>query len=658
MKKSLILIMALFALVLLSCNKKEKEKPDETKEPAELQVVTKTFVVENGDGTLEIPVAANYGIKVTVAEDAKGWLSYIQTKAIKESTVVVGYRANTLMSTRTGNVTITVEDKSETVAITQAAATPVISGISVDSKKVNPKGDSFEVTVTSNDEIVATPAVNWISVKPGNANSFTVQVSLNDSGDAREGTVVFSAKSDSNVKESVSVTQKAANVDPRAISILSFGNDAVTDAMHYLYPVLAEMGYTKIRLGNLYIGNSDIDKHLEAVSDSGKVYKFNYIEEGEWKTADTSAVFVLEPEDWDYIVLSQTADNAPNASKYDKIGDLVNAIRVSNPFTSIAWNIGWAPKNGEEAFEGIIDAVSTVVKANNEIEVVIPAGTAIQNLRTSHFEDNVTRSDNKNLSFNIGRPTAAYAWAASLTGKSIDASAYVPDDVDDKGEAKYQYESDYLPAIKEAVKAAVASPLKLTASKEYAPHQSKLDKDLLKAGMAALGYPESMLNSYVEVPFTVIHNAFYNSSANQKSTIAADSPSTIMAGYSGSKGETNRKFAATHIFPHDALPVGTLIVLIDNTLQYCPEGWNTLSTANDGEGGRPSRPGNVTANVTEVTDAWWGTFTYRAFNISKRDGTVMTDADWAKAEKGFGILIPKTAIGDGLENYGNGSWKW
>ena len=481
----------------------------------------------------------------------------------------------------------------------------------------------------------------------------TLEVSINDSGAAREGEVVFSAASDANAKAVFTVTQKAANIDPNAISILALGNTGTIDAMNYLYPILKEMGYTSIRLGNLYIGDSDLEKHIASISDSTNVYKFNCIEDEAWVTKDTSAVSVLEPEDWDYIVIGQTVANAVDESKYAAAADLVKAIRVSNPFTPIAWNMGWAPKNGAEQYEAISDAVATIIKANKDIEVVIPTGTALQNLRTSHFEDNVTSSDNKNLSYNIGRPVAAYTWAAALTGKSIDALNYLPDDLTDDGKAsRYQYESDYLPAIKEAVKAAISAPLKVTESANYAPYKSAVDMALLKAGMAALGYPESMLNNYVEMPLTIIHNAFYNSGAAQKSTIAADSPSTIMAGFSGSTGSTNRKFAATHILPHSALPIGTLIIIVDNTLQYRPEGWKTLSTANS------PRPDNVTDNVTEVTDEWWGSFTYRAFNISKRDGSEMTDADWAKVHKGFAIFVPKTSIGDGLENYGDGSWKW
>jgi hypothetical protein len=36
----------------------------------------------------------------------------------------------------------------------------------------------------------------------------------------------------------------------------------------------------------------------------------------------------------------------------------------------------------------------------------------------------------------------------------------------------------------------------------------------------------------------------------------------------------------------------------------------------------------------------------------------MTQSDWTKALKSIAIFIPKTALGDGLEDYLNGNWNW
>ena len=89
----------------MSCHKEKKEKPTPT-DPDAIEVATTSFVAEKGDGTVEIPVSANTKLSVTIANDAQQWLYYAETKAMTNSTVVIGYRANPTAKQRTGNVTI------------------------------------------------------------------------------------------------------------------------------------------------------------------------------------------------------------------------------------------------------------------------------------------------------------------------------------------------------------------------------------------------------------------------------------------------------------------------------------------------------------------------------------------------------------------------
>ena len=650
MKQKFLALLAIFALVAFSC-KKEPKPTEETPEPDAMEVATTSFVAEKGDGTIEIPVSANVKLSATISDDAKDWLYYVETKAMVDSKVVVGYRANPTTKQRTGKVTITGGTIKTEVSVTQAAGDPTLT-LAAEGQKVNPRGETISVAFTTNDAVNVTPSVSWIKVKSIKDGAQELEITLNDTGAAREGVVTFATVTDASVKADFAILQKAANIDPNAISILALGNTAVTDAMNYLYPVLKELGYTTIRLGNLYIGDSDVDKHVASIADSTVTYKFNYIKDEAWATADATAFSVLEPEDWDYIVLSQNTDKAVDAASYAAVKELEAAVRVTNPFTPIVWNMGWAPKGNTEAYETVADVMATVIKADKEISAIIPAGTALQNLRTSFMGDNVTRSDNKNLSYNIGRPVAAYTWAAALTGKSIDALTYVPDDKNGDGKLIYQFEPYYLPAMLEAVNAAIKTPFKVTATTTYAPRVSKVDMNLLKAGMASLGYPESMLANYIELPMVMIPDAFYNSGGSFGGTVAAAAPSNLCAGFTGSTGTTQNGFMATLIFSHDQIPVGSMIVLLDNTLQYRPEGWTALSATNS------KRPDNVTAPVVSVSDDWWGSFKYRAFNISKKAGGAMTQADWEKVLKSFAIFIPKTALDDGLEDYLNGNWNW
>ena len=229
MKKTLLALLAVSSLFLISCHKeKGKEKPTPA-EPDAIEVATTSFVADKGEGTVEIPVSANVKLSVTIANDAQQWLYYAETKAMTNSTVVIGYRANPTAKQRTGNVTITAGTEKAVVAITQAAGDATLE-LGATSQKVNPRGETITVSFTSNDEVNVTPAVTWIKAKDVKDGVQTLEISINDSGAAREGEVVFSAASDANVKASFTVTQKAANIDPNAISILALGNTGTTDA--------------------------------------------------------------------------------------------------------------------------------------------------------------------------------------------------------------------------------------------------------------------------------------------------------------------------------------------------------------------------------------------------------------------------------------------
>ncbi|MBQ8861813.1 MAG: DUF4886 domain-containing protein [Clostridia bacterium] len=71
----------------------------------------------------------------------------------------------------------------------------------------------------------------------------------------------------------------------------------------------------------------------------------------------------------------------------------------------------------------------------------------------------------------------------------------------------------------------------------------------------------------------------------------------------------------------DQLPVGSVII-VDEGYQYRPEGWQDTSTKNTA-----GRPGNVTETCVVVDEAWWTGFNYRAFNLSKVDGSVIGKTD-------------------------------
>ncbi len=86
------------------------------------------------------------------------------------------------------------------------------------------------------------------------------------------------------------------------------------------------------------------------------------------------------------------------------------------------------------------------------------------------------------------------------------------------------------------------------------------------------------------------------------------------------------------MFTRDEIPAGSIIE-IDAGYQYRPEGWKALEK-------QDARPNNVQTPRVVVDEAWWGDYTYRAFNISS---TANQDigGNPAAVEPHFRIYVPK-----------------
>lgn len=649
MKKGLLVLLALTTVFAFSC----KEKPQPTPEPPEeevLTVPTKTYSVDKNDGSLDIDLQANYKFTATVSDDAKEWLYVASTRAVESHVVTVGYRANPLPKERRGIVTIKSTTLSETVEIIQAPGDATIS-VNVEGGTVNPRGMTVVIPVTSNDEIVVTPDVRWMRVKEVTSEGYVIEIDINDTGAPREGTITFSSKNDPNVKATVTFTQKPANVDPHTLKLLAVANTAVEDAMQDIYPVLKALGYTNLKVG-YFLVDENLDSQAEKISAENATLKYYYTDsQGTWNNKDTLVTDVLSPDDWDYVILGQTIADGGNGATFDAgITKIVETIRKTCEYVPFAWYMTWAyqasstnagfkayDNNQADMYDAIVSAVKGNIEGKADIEKIIPVGTAVQNLRTSFFEDNLT-SNGVNLSVNIGRLTAALTTAKALTDKNITGVDYT------FNPERYKYESYYLPAIKEAVNSAIANPFKVTESVNYLPRKTKIaDAAGAKNMITAAGFNPA---DYVEVPVTIIHNAYF----------ASTESSTLKTGFNGTAAsDANlKKFAATHIFPKAQIPIGTLIVVMDG-YQYRPDAWTALNAVTDSG----SRPGNVTGGVVEVTDAWWGSFTYRGFNIAKSGAPELSDSEQNTLDGVFGIFIPKSVLGlGGLEDYGNGQWTW
>lgn len=145
----------------------------------------------------------------------------------------------------------------------------------------------------------------------------------------------------------------------------------------------------------------------------------------------------------------------------------------------------------------------------------------------------------------------------------------------------------------------------------------------VKSIVEKAGYDYS---KYTVLKYDVVFNAYYNSTAN----------SNIVSKATGSTASNLSQFATTKdFFTKDDIPNGSLIIIIDG-YQYRPEGWTSLSSKNSSS----ERPTNVTKQIVEVDDGWWGKWNYRAFNIAQKNNPNLSQAEMSKLDSVLFILVP------------------
>lgn len=223
------------------------------------------------------------------------------------------------------------------------------------------------------------------------------------------------------------------------LKILAIGNASTTDAMNnHLYDLMKSAGYHEVVLGNLWLDNGTLDEHWSNIQSDRAAYTlYKNANNGQWTTtANQSVLSALKAEQWDIIVVQQSASLAGVSASYGALEDLVNWIEAnkSNPSGKIYWHMTWAEDEHADAYDAIADAAENTAMQVENIDGIIPTGTAIQSLRSGKLENKLT-TDGYALEDTYGDYAAAMTWFAAISGKSLDAVTYIPDSV-----ASYHYD--------------------------------------------------------------------------------------------------------------------------------------------------------------------------------------------------------------------------
>lgn len=258
-------------------------------------------------------------------------------------------------------------------------------------------------------------------------------------------TVTLSCKKDGNpnllpttVPESEYMGERGEGV----IRILAIGNSFSEDALEsHLYELAKADGKTVV-IGNMYIGGASLEDHAKNVTSNASVYSYRKIgPEGTKKTyPNISVATAVADEQWDYISFQQVSQNSGQFNTYETSLPVVyNYVKekAKNPevkyvlhqtwaYASNSTHSGFANYNNNQTtmYNAIVDAYNRAKPLINA-SLLVPAGTAIQNARTSVVGDNFTR-DGYHLSIPMGRYTAAATWYETIFGKSVVGNSYKP----------------------------------------------------------------------------------------------------------------------------------------------------------------------------------------------------------------------------------------
>lgn len=256
----------------------------------------------------------------------------------------------------------------------------------------------------------------------------------------------------------------------KSFKLLCVGNSFSDNALNYAYSILNSFGVQEIVLGNLYIGGCTIDQHVENAATDAPNYIYRKNTSGAFVSSNgTKMSTALKDEDWDYITMQQASGSSGMINTYGaKVKALNNFLRDSlkNEKLKLGWIMTWAYQqnsNHEEfvkynkdqltMYEMITNCVKEKILTNDKFDFIVPAGTAIQNARTSYLADSLT-SDGYHLE-DLGEFIAGITLILEITNWDMDDMNYdlIP-----------QKFIPYLDVVKESVVNALEKPFEVSAS--------------------------------------------------------------------------------------------------------------------------------------------------------------------------------------------------
>lgn len=245
-----------------------------------------------------------------------------------------------------------------------------------------------------------------------------------------------------------------------SLHLLAIGNSFTANAFEYLAELMKDAGVEKFVLAYLYVGGTSLQYHYAQANSNTTPYSYRKYTYDKAKSnsivfeikENTSFLEGIEDNVWDVITVQQVSQDSGDANQFAHLSPLMTRIQSlnSNPDTIYGYHMTWAyHKNSGHGsygkynndqmtmYNAIISTTQSKVVANNNIDFVIPSGTAIQNARETRIGDDLlTIADGYHLS-RLGEYIAGLMWVKQITNYDINKITYAPVGV---GVANYRAE--------------------------------------------------------------------------------------------------------------------------------------------------------------------------------------------------------------------------
>ena len=402
------------------------------------------------------------------------------------------------------------------------------------------------------------------------------------------------------------------------LKVLMIGNSFADDTVFYSKRVAASYGIN-LDIYDAYIASCSIDTHYANLNSGSTTYSMRSTNGNSWVYSDNMSLSdIINSNTWDVITFQQASAQVGRPESYSNLSNLVSAVRTlvgSTP--KFHWYQTWSydhiytdgneegyfayfNNNQETMFDAIVDCYEDYVLPLNVFESMIPAGTAVQNIRTSYMGDIMTR-DGKHMSNVHGRYLLACNFVSNLLKIDLDMSpcTFIADGMN----------SSYRAVVNESIRNARQNPAAITNSTLTQTEMANYD-----------------LTNYTRIDAGLVGNSYYNStdSTNYNKRI-------------GNANGSSNLYVTSNRFTSTTLPTGSLV--------FCKEGFGFRPEAWTSDAQMSTRPGESNTNVLEITDAFWSGYAYRAFNIFK-SGKIDLKGQFDQIFDGFQIYVPNNKLGD------------